>query len=243
MSKTEKRLLILLFVMFGVVLLLFVYEHVWEKQRYAVDQGYVLVAKQTIPEGGVLTKENVGLLPMPKSSILPEFETDFRRVQGKQAKTTILKGDVITHGRIRAGQHEEALFSVLVQTSEQVIVKKGDLVNVYVRIAQADARQKGNVRYQTYVIAKRKEVKEVVYKKSVTGKELPVVEAVRLSMTERQALDYYLAKNMTEANAKVFLIPYEDVLTEESTERIPSFSSFVEKAKSSFSKDGRVEVD
>ncbi|TCJ98254.1 UNVERIFIED_ORG: SAF domain-containing protein [Anoxybacillus amylolyticus] len=244
MSKTEKRLLIFLFSMFLVVLSLFVHEHMGKKRKDVVDQGYVLVAKQTIQEGETLTRNNVGLLPMPKSSILPEFETDFRQVQGKQAKTPILKGEIISRGRIGTVRKGESLFSVLVQMSEQAMVKKGDLVNVYVRISQSDPRQKGRIQYQTYVIAKRKEVKDVVYKKSVSGKELPVVEAVRLSMTERQALDYYLAKNMTEVNAKVFLVPYEDVLERESTERIPSFSSFVENGvKTGLSKDGRVIID
>lgn len=234
----------ILFVMFFVTLSLFLYENIWLKKKETMQQGYVLVAKENIHPGETFSKENVGLLPVPKKSILPSYVTNFEELKGKQAKEIILKEEVITKGRAgKVGKSEDA-FSVLLQMSEQAAVKKGDMVNVYVRTSQADPNKKERMIYQTYVIAEKKVVEDVIYKKSASGKEMPVIESVLLSMSERQALDYYLAKNMTEVKAKVFIVPYRDVLAKETSEQIPSFSShFKVEEKSSLSKDGSVTVE
>lgn len=220
----EKIILGILTIMFLITAGMFYYQNVYMKQNALKNQVPVFVAIKDIPEGAKFTSENIGMMRIDKKNVLPSYITDFSKIEGKIAKTSILKDEIITKGRVSSNEDNSKTFSVLVKPDEQAVLHKGDLVNVYVELIRTDEKNRNKLYYETYSIAKRKIVEDVRYKKSASGKVVEgVVDSIQLSLSEEQMLNYYLAKNMKEVKAKIVVVPFKNLLDKDNM-NIPDLS-------------------
>lgn len=248
MRSKERFVLFLLFIVFLITAGMFYYQNMYLKQKDAGNQVPVFMAIKDIPEGATFSKQNFGQITLEKTQVdkltnyIPVTVKGLASIEGKVANSNILKNEIITKERIDNQKTKEDTFKVLVQPAEKVTVEQGDLVNIYLQLTREDKTDKTLIHYETYSIAKKKVVKDVIFKKNSSGKiQEGVVDYLRFTLSEQESLNYHLAKQIK--SAKIIVVPYENILNKDDAQ-VADFSKIpgYQDAKDNLVKNGQANI-
>jgi len=216
----EKFVMFLLFSMFFATAGMFYYQNVYSKGDEMKDKKLVVIATKDIAKGATFKEgENYGVIALDTKFVFEDYiiydgENEKELLEGKKAKSPILKNEILSKGRISDEKATEDTFRVFIKPDSKTDVEKGDRVNIYVQIKYKDPKEKSLWYYKTYRIMEDKVVENVVMKKDSRGAEMKVMEYIEIHANEQDSLNYHLADYLTEQKSQIIVLEYKDVFSE-----------------------------
>ena len=197
--RLQNSLMAILLVLFIGVAGMFYYQNFHLVGLEKKNKVTVLVAKKDIPVGTSFTTDNTGLLKVDKESVLDTYVTDFSKLEGLSAQTTVYKNEIINDKRIESDKAGKTKYNLSIKPSNQITgLEEGDTVRIFVKPRSMS---------QLFEVIEVKDVEKVITKVSGSGKETGIIENINLLASDAELELYERAVSVGD----IVVIAYNDL--------------------------------
>lgn len=197
MRTNDRIILVLLLIVFLITAGMFYYQNFYSKMIEERNQVTVYVAIKDIPAGGEINPNNIGALKIDKDKVFPTYVTNIEDINGKKAKSDILKDEIININKVDDDKIQNRMFSVKMKANYMSDIQKGDNIRVYVEIFDKKLKK-----VSTFLLFDKKEIKSLYEKTDRQGKT--TIEAFEIHCSDEESVNYYNAIKVGEIIALKF---------------------------------------
>lgn len=162
---------------------LFTYQNIYLAKQN--PEQIIYVANENIPAQSEIKEEMLKAVSIPADGVLPTYVTDKKEIVGKRLIGGLLKDEPLSKSRLTAEENLENQLELKIDYDNEIPLSTGDYINIYV-ILESNG---GEVSVQ-----KLFERKLVTVSSTTKGDGTTTFNS--LKVTEKEALDYYNAREI-----------------------------------------------
>lgn len=217
--KSNKVLFTVLILTFVMAAGMFYYQNFYSKSTQGQESKVVYVAKRDVVQGETFSKDNVGAIQIPVTSMLDSYELSLEEdILGKKAQTDIHEHEILIKERIESKERDLKEFVVFVKSDSDLRnIKEGSQVRVGVIPTEYESKE-------LYMVLDKKTVVGVDIKMNSRGESTGIVDSVRVLMGEKEAELYHEASK----SGSIVVLEYTTLAEAEKAE-MQRFDTFLDE--------------
>lgn len=177
-------------------IVMFTYSNIYQPNFAEKELVEVYIAAEDIPADVPLEKDMVMGVKIDKESHIPGTITNVEGVLGKQLQGSLLKGELLSEGRISDEEKSDGPLIAEIQVPTTIPLKNNDSIRVYVQYKAKDSKVKVQELFHEKKVISRDNINDTTLgQKAVEATESAVGNSsdgnvIYVKLTDKEAMDY-----------------------------------------------------